>query len=257
MAQVIDVRGPEAKFPVWIPSELCEVLPHQLYRKVVPPHLTSSMIDVALQTPVEKARGILGEGCRILSIAGDPADLRGFGLKVQPGMITVGARVLTAPEITYRKMNAATATPKALKPKNGSWNLLEVNFSIIGKRDIKWTFFAIGQFDKARLKPGLENFKTALSKCGISSAKLSPQDGFMPPKRLYETVKGPELVSGGISRAAAASVDLLLVILPKHDIPLYSKIKYSADVQYGIQTVCAVADKFCISKMPYFANLTV
>ena len=257
-APVVDVRVPNdnssGNSPVWLPPELCKVLPHQLFRRVVPPHLTSSMINIALQKPEDNAGGILGQGCQILGIAGNQDDLRAFGLKVQPKMITVEGRILPTPKVTYRSVNPGTqkknaGTQKAIKPKNGSWNLVGMNFSTVRKPDIKWTYLSLCRLEQHKLESGLENFEKALSACGISRARRV---------HIKESGNGPKgMTSARILEAAKASVDLLLVILPRHDIPLYSKIKYCADVEHGIHTVCAIADKFSTQKLPYFANLTV
>ncbi|KAL8829584.1 MAG: hypothetical protein Q9191_001935 [Dirinaria sp. TL-2023a] len=253
-APLVDVRAPKATSPVWIPPELCEVLPHQLYRRVVPADLTSLMIKAALQPPREKAQSILGEGCQTLGIAEDQDDPTGFRLEVQPRMITVEARILDAPMVIYQAINPATPMPKAFQPTDGSWNLMGVKFSTVGKSDINWTFLSIGQFDNARFKPGIEQFKKALRYCGISRAKFNPQAGVILPKDVYEK---PESASDAIRKAAGAPLDLLLVILPQYNIPLYSKIKYFADVQYGIHTVCAIAKNFCKPTAAYHANLTL
>ena len=252
-APVVEVRGAnrDTGFRVWIPPELCEVLPFQLYRRVVPPQLTNQMIEVALLNPVDTARRILHEGCRIMGITENQVSLKKFGLRVQPEMMTVEGRILSTPQPVYG------STKKT--PQNGSWNLKGVKFHKVGKPNIRWTYFTIcDRPDEKQLKVGLNNFQKALKDCGMKGASLKPGNGY--PEKGYTKEDLPEdedFVRQGITMAAAASVDLLLVILSKGDMRLYPRIKYHADVCNGVHTVCTVVDKFCTQGPTYFANLTV
>ena len=230
----------EANMRVWLPAEVCRVHRGQVYRKGMPPHLTTAMIGFAVKDPQEKARHILGEGSQLLGFNGDQAQLRSFGMSVRTEMIEVKGRRLNIPQIIYQGPSVKRT------PKDGSWDFQNVKFANIEKPDLKWTHLVIDNVTVS--EAGLQRLNNTLSNYGFRPSR-DPRQGYVARDR--------KQVEERIAQARKGSVDILLVILDKKDASLYSFIKGRGDVIHGVQTVCTIIDKFKISKGDYLANLAV
>ncbi|KAB8072265.1 hypothetical protein BDV29DRAFT_158687 [Aspergillus leporis] len=64
-----------------------------------------------------------------------------------------------------------------------------------------------------------------------------------PPKGKVEVYDDDTTALANTLRDAAKCLDLLYIILPAKDHPLYPQIKRLCDVQYGLQTICNVGSK--------------
>ncbi|KAF6238496.1 hypothetical protein HO173_003464 [Letharia columbiana] len=83
--------------PVWIPPELCEVMPGQAFRGKLSDHQTSQMILVAARGPAENARRIANGAHRVIGFRGNNPSLAAFGVGVDSKMIVIQGRILEAP----------------------------------------------------------------------------------------------------------------------------------------------------------------
>ena len=177
-----------------------------------------------------------------------------FGLKVDTNMLVVLGRVLPTPLLNYKGSSVQT--------EQAAWNMRNKQFSV-PKPIIRWSFLRLipaAEFGRA----GIDMFKQALRAAGLGQADpVSPagQQGFSA-----ELERGKEDANDGkikavLDKISKLNIPFLLVILPAKGPITYNRVKYWADVHFGIHTVCAVSDKVQENigprGMQYFANLTL
>lgn len=151
-------------------------------------------------------------------------------------LITVQGRVLNVPKVVYRSNIAASI-------QSGSWNMLKVKFNTAGMKLNKWSclFVSAANYQDAfpteqSLTAVVNELHKALEATGVSAEKPAKSRGIVvndvDDVGLENTIK-----------LAAANLDLLFIILPSVNHPLYPRIKQLGDVKYGIQTICSVGEK--------------
>ncbi|SCO54114.1 uncharacterized protein FFNC_15341 [Fusarium fujikuroi] len=110
--------------PMYLPAEVCAVLPGQPSKLKLDSAQARHTIRHAVRNPRENAVVIVGEGVQTGGLDEKINTLfRSFGLKSTPGVIKVPGRVLADPKVIY--MNN-----KAANPRLGSWNMMDVRFII-------------------------------------------------------------------------------------------------------------------------------
>lgn len=231
--------------PVWIPPELCEVMPGQAFRGKLSDYQTSQMIQVAARGPAENARRIANGAHRVIGFQGNNPSLAAFGVGVDPKMIVIKGRILPAPPVEYG--NRAQITPS-----EASWNMRGKQFAKPVKV-AKWTFLKLGgvRFDKS----SLDLFQKALKDYGLGTESPTNPQGFQAPlpgsedandasiQKIFKT-----MFDGGIK--------MVLVILPSSSAVTYARVKYWGDVKFGIHSVCVLAAN--LSKgLQYYANVAL
>lgn len=65
-APLVNIRNKDE--PVWIPAELCKVLPGQDARKLLSPNQTRVMIEFAARQPAQNAQSIVGPGLNVTGV---------------------------------------------------------------------------------------------------------------------------------------------------------------------------------------------
>jgi hypothetical protein len=209
------------------------------------------MIRHAVRKPWENARSILEEGVATVGLdSKSNILLTSFGLEIRPGLVKVPGRVLNGPTVVYK--NNQTAAPRF-----GSWNMINIKFNA-GARLNKWSCAMISlprlrdSFDKSSFDAVLAEFHDALKKIGIEAAKPLPGQ-HLSLQHPEDTALEPFLTR------AAANLELVLIILPEANIPLYKRIKSLADKNCGIHTICCVGPKLSKDRGrdQYMANVAL
>lgn len=92
--------------PSYLPAEVCMILPGQTIKRRLSPDQTAQMITFACRRPWENANSIVSDGKAVLGLrSGSNPTLAKFGLAVGDALITVAARVLNPPAITYKDVS--------------------------------------------------------------------------------------------------------------------------------------------------------
>lgn len=105
------------KRDVFLPMEVCELVPGQRLQKKLNEKQTADMIKFTCQKPNIRANKI-NQGLQLLQYRNNPY-LQQCGMTVKPEMAVVNARVLATPQISY-----SNATPDGtFAPQGGAWNL--------------------------------------------------------------------------------------------------------------------------------------
>lgn len=157
-------------------------------------------------------------------------------------LITVPGRRLEKVIVSYR--NNKTPIPEE-RPKDGSWNMKQMQFYKSVNAGGSWTWLNLKVTGLANsvhnanmflsLQRACQEFSRVMNRSGISGDV--PKGG---RELQLANVNDPKLQS----ELQRSREKLLLIILPAWNTALYNRIKYLADVEIGIHTVCVVAEKF-------------
>ncbi|KAI9850709.1 MAG: hypothetical protein M1838_005200 [Thelocarpon superellum] len=239
--------------PIYLPAEVCKVLPGQSSMQKLTPDQTQAMLKFACRKPPENARSIVTDGGQVIGLRtpGGSA-LAPFGISVTAEMIVVPGRVLTGPAVNYSG-NAQART------QFGSWNMRDVKFTTGAGLGI-WSFMVLHMegkrdpFGQAGPLPAMKAFYQALGKVGVTAPPplipgLNVQVG---QNREINDQKISEAFETVLSKTQAK---FMLVILPDTTAAIYNRVKFVADTKAGIHAVCVVASKFAKQEDMYFANV--
>ena len=236
--------------PVWIPPELCEVIPGQAFRGKLSDFQTNQMKLVAARPPAENARRIAHGAQKVIGFQGSNPSLVAFGVGVDSKMIVIKGRILPAPPVTYG--SKAQKNEAHIIPTEASWNMKGKKFAEPIKIT-KWTLLRLGgaRFEKNHLNL----FQQALHSYGLGKeGPLNPR-GFESPLPGSEDANDASIQK--IFRTMHdAGVKMVLVVLPTSSKVTYSRVKYWGDVKVGIHSVCVLAENLDKGAQ-YYANVAL
>jgi len=238
--------------PIYIPAELCTVLPGQPYRKFLSGEQTTRMLKFAARVPNQNAMSIAGDtntpgiGLRLLHLQGAPdiqsRSIERFGLKASTSMLTVEGRILSAPDVFYGK--------KKVTPFNGSWNCAGQAFAK-GGSFAGWAscvFSVAGRSamfpDHARNVALIQKLEVELKKYGLAMGKhYGTLQKDLQSLTMANRVRNNTVLKEMFTNAEQKQIPLIFVVLPNDDKWLYARIKYYGDVEFGIHTICSIGSK--------------
>ena len=238
--------------PIYIPIELCTVLPGQPYRKFLSGDQTTKMLKFAARVPNQNAMSIAGDadkpgiGLRLLHLQGAP-DVQSrsvvpFGLKANTSMLTVEGRILTAPDILYGR--------KKVTPFNGSWNCAGQAFASGGQFD-SWASCILNVAGCPAMFPDFSRNTALINKLEVELKKYGLKMGIyhgtieknLENLNMTNRERNNTVLKQMFSSAAEKNMKLIFIVLPNDDKWLYSRIKYYGDVMFGIHTICSIGSK--------------
>ncbi|KAF8664851.1 hypothetical protein AX16_000692 [Volvariella volvacea WC 439] len=247
---VVDV-GTRAK-TIWVPPELCDILPGCAYRGKLNDRETAQMIRYACNDPRTNFESIVNEGLPILGfkkIAGSnaPDSLAGFKLSVDPNPIVIPSRELPPPRISYKQGRADI--------RNGGWNILNVKFHRGARVNSWWVLVvqdspnpSISSPDDPILVGLVNGFKNKCISSGMTMPAANPRTFSVQlvnprrdPGRAESIRKLRELLTRQVNEAGRP--DFVLVILENRDNFIYPALKRLGDVDLGVHTVHMQIDK--------------
>ncbi|KAF3318931.1 hypothetical protein TWF173_005341 [Orbilia oligospora] len=234
---VVNVGNKER--PNWLPAELCTVTPGQPFKGTLDGANTSSLITFACNPPTKNANVITSAGLKALGHTADTQNptLAGFGIKLDPHMVIVPARVLPAPQIQY--------SGKPLNPFNASWNLAQSKFARAGEIKVWGALGIIGGPRDRDATP--ENIELALKcltdQCRLTGIKVPAT----PPNIRFNDDPSNNLKYIQDTFIKAASMQqkpqIVFCFIPTKDQRLYEYIKRGGDIVAGVSTVVVTMDK--------------
>jgi hypothetical protein len=263
--------------PVYVLAELCKIVPGQPARKKLGGREQDAMIQFACRPPPANAKSVSTAGRELLGLDNNPllvsrivssiprtstsahtVEQAAFGLSVDRQLVTVRGRELPPPVVVYLKGNSA----EPVVPEHGSWLMKSVRVAKAGLPIRNWTYMYITlpgrKVDPNGVKVAMEKFGGFMAQSmGIN---ISPRP--TPPSGATVQFQGHELAMKqkfGTLMAAKPPPQLVFVVLPEKSTELYNIIKKSADVEFGVHTVCVVQDKFLQERgqLGYFANVAL
>ncbi|SAM03101.1 hypothetical protein [Absidia glauca] len=235
------------KKDIFLPMEVCEVVPGQRHMKKLNEKQTAEMIKFTCQKPNVRANKI-NQGVSLLKYKDNPY-IQQFGVTVKPEMATINARVLSTPKISYN----ASSQEATFAPLGGAWNLR-------GKKVAKganlgsWSVvnFA-GNIHDGMIQRFIRELCQTFIDTGLNVINRQPPITNADPQGNVErTLKEAWLKAGN---AAKAQPQLIFCILPNTGVPLYAEIKRVSDTVIGIPTQCVQSKHIADAKKQYCANV--
>ncbi|KAI9711941.1 MAG: hypothetical protein M1828_001783 [Chrysothrix sp. TS-e1954] len=238
--------------PVFLPAQVCHVLPAQPARARLSPVQTSRMMSWAVRFPGQNARSIVAQGFPTLGLQPSEAILGTFGLHPHNQLLKVSGRVLPSPSVSYMY-------DKPKEPFRGGWDLRNVKFHT-GNKLGYWAVIAVTDQDKRNTAymdakkwrdACITEFQRALTNSyGVGAQQLTPLrascqlgDTSTQTKRnvqaAFETIQGKAR-----EQPKPTPVKFILVLLPTTDTAAYDEIKRQGDLKMGIQTLCVRGNLF-------------
>ncbi|KAJ5779643.1 hypothetical protein N7457_007363 [Penicillium paradoxum] len=224
--------------PVYLPMELLEIIRGQGFGGEPSSTQRQNMIKFSCRRPPQNYESIITEGLDIMGITS--GDTKAVGIRSGQEMITVHARILNPPNLTY--------AGKKNTPKFGAWNLIQTKFSHCAT--IKtWTCLWV------RKRGAREWFSQPDAKIDAFYKKLRDHGLTLPPPQkpfrqvtLGSTADGGdqknrELLANAFEELKSA-YSLVVVLLPNTDGKNFDYIKYLGDIKHGVLTHCMQAEKF-------------
>ena len=223
-----------AKKPNWIPAELCEIEPGNVFRGKLSDKETAQMIRYACNPPKVNAEAIINRGLPSLGIV-NPAQspIPGFGVQIDNKLADIPGRELPPPGLSYKVGQA--------RPRDGSWNILDVKFHR-GAIVSSWWVLVVQDGRKTIQGPQDQNligliqgFSTKLSNSGITIPPGRPV--LLPPAVLPNPHTDPERTNAlntirQTLRTALSTYktkpSFILVLLENRDNYIYPGIKVVA-----------------------------
>ena len=266
--------------PIYLPAEVCEVLPGQVSRAKLDKDQTTRMINFAKLDPGKCAESIVEQGLEVLGYVSPPTPMvryeylvavvflqaneaqSQFGVTVGDDLITVPGRVLSVPSIEYKKIEGK---PIFRAPSQGSWNLGGIQLLEPGQIEKYHVLgIALGR-SQTELRSGgfsksASNFKETMIRCGFNSnisydlstvqvQKDTIVSGLEKWLRDFSaSIKPPQDSSGpkpDTQRSEPKTIPkpfLLVIILPSKNDEPYNTIKTLADTKLGFHTVCVTGE---------------
>jgi eukaryotic translation initiation factor 2C len=250
-APVLNVGTPSD--PIYIPAELCTVLPGQPYRKFLSGDQTTKMLKFAARVPNKNAMSIAGDantpgtGLRLLDLQGAPDEqsrsIERFGLKANTSMLTVEGRILTAPDVLYGKKKKVT-------PFNGSWNCAGQAFAK-GGSFAGWIACVLNVAGRPSMYPDPNQNKQLIQKLGVELKNYGVamgtyqgvQERVLQNLTMANRAQNNTVLDNFFQEAVDHKCPLVFVVLPNYDKWLHARIKYYGDVRHGIHTICSIGSK--------------
>ncbi|KAI0926953.1 hypothetical protein AcV5_007614 [Taiwanofungus camphoratus] len=239
--------------PIYVPAEVCEILPGQVYRGRLDGGATAAMIKYASKPPAVNADAIVNQGFHDLGfLPGAPTGpLDSFGLSVKQDMAVVPGRILPPPTPAYK-------AGKRINTKSGSWNILDVEFQSGGDMT-NWAVLLVqdgrkGGFVGAQDPELVKFLRTFAQKCRSSgmvvpdgpptimaTPRLEPYDRKSDPSRSAAIAQIRKTIVDNLNPQRKPS--FVLVLLSGVDKHIYPGIKRLGDVVLGLHTVCMLLTK--------------
>jgi len=232
-----------------IPPEVCTVVPG-IRKRRLNDRQAQEMIAIAACPPDVKRQSIQRQVEQNLRFGQDP-QAAAFGIKVDPKMMEIDARVLSGPTLNYQKEKHV---------EGGSWNMMNSKF-LIPAAVRCWAVCSFlreheaqGQGQGTGLQSFVEDLTSKLTSIGLRGVTKQSMQPIVrtcqraPDERIQaQTEQELRMVVQECQRSMKAVPGLLVCIMPSRDTPLYRSIKRAGDQVLGISTQCIIAPKAGIS----------
>ena len=242
------------------PMELCKMAPNQRYPSKLNERQTSTMMTFAAGPPTARRQGIQA-GLQQLNWAADPV-LKGYGMKINPQMITTKARILPAPQPLFGK--GAIARPGY----TGRWDLRGKVFyknndsaDQRGKNGLKsWGVLVLsgsdGGFAKNRAQmPEVEHFISQFIKAYKAHGGVVTNNSPAIHEGEADTLKAIEAIWLKAGNQSKLRPQMIMVILTNKNADIYNRVKANFDCRWGVVSQCVQAINVKKCQGQYLSNV--
>ena len=207
------------------------------------------MIKFTCQAPHVRSNKIAA-GVTILQQA-DNDYLKDFGVSFSHEMISLPARILPAPALSYHPASKESQ----FVPRDGAWNLRDKMLAQ-GVTLKSWAVLVFGDEADYPLT-NVQRFVTSLvstfDECGLFVESPKPPISYASSYGNIEKILSDAAFVA--TETYQSEVQLVLCILPNTGVPLYAEIKRVSDTVLGIVTQCIQAKHMQAVKRQYCANV--
>ncbi|EKV07112.1 Argonaute/Dicer protein, PAZ [Penicillium digitatum] len=233
--------------PVYLPAEVCEVLPGQPFRPEPSTIQRQNMINFSCRKPPQNYASIMNEGLDILGIS--KGHTKAVGIKPGKEMITVPARILNPPNLLY-------GGKKTTNPRNGSWNLINTKFSqgaSIGKWTCLWLRKRGNEDKELLLNPdsAMDAFYRKMRDHGLSLP--APSKPYLQVRLGPDDRENRELIKDVFKKIMKEFI-FLVVLLPTTEGKIFDYVKYAGDLKTGVLTHCMLGNRLNRIDEQYLSN---
>ena len=210
---------------------------------------TSDMIKFTCQPPHVRSNKI-SAGVTILQQR-DNDYLKDFGVSFAQEMVTIDARILPPPLVSY---HPASKEPQ-FAPKDGSWNLRD-KMVAQGVTLTSWSVLAFGtesDYPLGVLQKFITTLASTFEECGLFVENATPPISYANPYGNIERILTDAFIVA--EHSYLTRPQLVLCILPNTGVPLYAEIKRVSDTVLGIATQCVQGKHIFAAKRQYCANV--
>jgi eukaryotic translation initiation factor 2C len=200
-----------------------------------PPHIRSAKIAQGIQLLQHEENEYLKE----------------FNIQIDPEMITLDAKILDTPTISY---HPASKEP-TIVPRDGSWNLRDkmVAQGIVLSSWGVVVFAPENDYPVNLIQEFITSLVSVSEECGLVVQSKKPSISYGNPNGNIEKILIDTYVLTGNNYQSRPQ--LILCILPNSNIHLYSEIKRVSDTVIGIPTQCIQGKNMHNTKRQYFVNV--
>lgn len=227
------------------PPEVCVILPWQRYNFKLDGAQTSKMIKFAVTRPQERARRIM-ENVQKLRWNDDPY-LKELGIKINPNMTAVKAKLMPNPEVQYGngKVNPGTT---------GRWDLRGRTFLVPNQVPLRsWGFVVSGAcVDQPTLQNFIKVFKDTYRKHG---GRIDGEHQVMGCPRGMDPATCTQNAYQTFGKKAGSSPTIIFVVLPSKDVTPYLRFKKNMECRYGIVSQMMNVDHVRKASPQYCSNV--
>ncbi|KAL2021248.1 hypothetical protein VTK56DRAFT_7327 [Thermocarpiscus australiensis] len=245
--------GTRAK-PTYVLAELCTLIPGQPIRAKLSPSEQNAMIKFACRAPPDNALSLTTRARTVLAL--DDPFLGRFGISVEKNLITVTARELAPPSVSYSNLKGNSTI--SISPDSGAWLMKQVKVVKPGRLIETWAYLCLDRERDEKfvgaLKARIRRFQDFIrGLLGINITAASPSGVVDSVPRTEEDLKG----SFKKLEEMQPRPEFVLVVLPEKSTTIYNMVKKFGDVVFGYPTVCVVKQKLFQEKgdLGYFANV--
>lgn len=243
----VHVGKPEKN--MFLPLELCSIVPGQRYSRKLDEEQTAAMIKITCVKPQDRMNRIT-KGINELSLTGNRI-LDGFGIKISEQPVQLNARVLDTPTLTY----GDRSRDRTVTPQNGAWNLIGKQV----KHGVTVNSWAVLSFGGRLPVRAIETFVVELvSTCSATGIQFSPNAREPPIIVAGENIEKSVMDAFRTAQETYNSrPQFILCILPNTGSHLYGEIKRIGDTVCGLPTQCMQSKHVGQAKKAYCANLAL
>ncbi|KAJ3158570.1 hypothetical protein HDU86_002795 [Geranomyces michiganensis] len=247
-----------AKRPSYLPFEICDVPPGQVFKRKLDEGQTGNMIRIAQQRPADRLNRAMGGVNRLVGAVRENTNYRSndyleaFGVRLAKDPMTIQARVLEAPNLSYHP----TSRQKDVKPIGGAWNLKDKRVAR-GMTLHSWSVLVLDREQRVN-RNSIDNFvKTLVNMCRTTGMQVTTEN---PPLR-YGQDQNLETMLKAAWRDAGdgcrTKPQMILVIVPDTNPRRYAEIKRCSDTVLGVITQVMQSRHVGKASPQYCANLVL
>ncbi|KAF9624717.1 hypothetical protein IFM89_013255 [Coptis chinensis] len=236
--------------PNFLPMEVCKIVEGQRYSKRLNERQITALLKVTCQRPYDREMDILKT---VRANAYDKDDYaKEFGIKISDKLAAVEARVLPAPWLKYHE----TGKEKDCLPQVGQWNMMNKKM-VNGGTVNNWMCINFSRNVQESVARGFCHELAQMCAVSGMAFRLEP---VLPayqarPDQVERALK--TRYQEALTRLQGRELDLLIVILPDNNGPLYGDLKRICETDLGLVSQCCLTKHVFKMNKQYLANVAL